>query len=216
MEMQALRRLVREGEHHYLEFKRKANHPERIAREVVAFANAEGGTLLIGVDDDGEIYGTKTPEEDAFELTQIFSQIIVPPMAFSLDHIPVDSKRRVLAFSIKESSEKPHFVKDDIKKTAYVRVRDMSVQASREMRRLMWFRSRINKGVKFEFGDQEQSLLRHLEENTPITLTDAQRVLSVSRRKTSDLLVTLVRAGLLNISPNEKEDHYSLKKGAFT
>jgi predicted HTH transcriptional regulator len=122
-----------------------------------------------------------------------------------------------LAISIKESRRKPHFVKeDDTKKTAYFRVRDMSIQASREMRRLMWFGTRSNKGVRFEFGEQEQVLISHLEENDTITLNEAQKVLSTSKRRTSDLLVTLVRAGLINIRPNEKEDLYSLKKDAFS
>ena len=61
-EIHELKRLALEGEGLQLEFKRKASHPEKIVRELIAFANTEGGTLLIGVDDDGSIPGLKYPD----------------------------------------------------------------------------------------------------------------------------------------------------------
>jgi predicted HTH transcriptional regulator len=51
----ALKALVRQGEGMHLEFKLKAAHPEKIVREIVAFANAQGGLLLVGVGDDKSI-----------------------------------------------------------------------------------------------------------------------------------------------------------------
>ena len=48
-----LKQLVRRGEGQYLEFKKKADHPDKIVREMVAFANSGGGELLLGVDDHG-------------------------------------------------------------------------------------------------------------------------------------------------------------------
>ncbi len=47
-------------------FKRKATHPEKILREIIAFANTEGGTLLVGVDDDKSIPGVKHPEDESY------------------------------------------------------------------------------------------------------------------------------------------------------
>lgn len=61
-EVYQLRRLVMEGEGQHLEFKRKVSHPEKIVREMIAFANSEGGTILIGVDDDGLLAGVKYPD----------------------------------------------------------------------------------------------------------------------------------------------------------
>ncbi|MFM8913049.1 MAG: helix-turn-helix domain-containing protein, partial [Flammeovirgaceae bacterium] len=56
-----LKKLVFEGEGLQLEFKRKASYPEKIVRDLIAFANTEGGTLLVGVDDDKTIPGVKYP-----------------------------------------------------------------------------------------------------------------------------------------------------------
>ncbi|MEZ4686707.1 MAG: ATP-binding protein [Bacteroidia bacterium] len=84
MTLHELKRLVSEGEHQQLEFKRKANHPERIVRELVAFANTDGGILLIGVDDDGGIYGTKRQEGDLHALEQAIEQLYDPKFRFVL------------------------------------------------------------------------------------------------------------------------------------
>ena len=62
-------RLIRQGEGQFVEFKKKANHPEKIIKEVVAFANAGGGNLFIGVDDHGTISGLKFPEDEEYILT---------------------------------------------------------------------------------------------------------------------------------------------------
>ncbi|MDZ7649627.1 MAG: ATP-binding protein [Cytophagales bacterium] len=55
----------------HLEFKRKAAYPEKIVRELIAFANTEGGTLLVGVDDDKSIPGVKYPDEEGACMCEI-------------------------------------------------------------------------------------------------------------------------------------------------
>ncbi len=48
---------IRSGENAHTEFKRNANSFDGIGRALCAFANGDGGLLVIGVDDDGEITG---------------------------------------------------------------------------------------------------------------------------------------------------------------
>jgi predicted HTH transcriptional regulator len=217
VEQAALKRLVRQGEGQRLEFKRKARHPEKIAREVVAFANTDGGTLLIGVDDDHRIYGCKYPGEDAYALTTFFKQHIVPSLPYSLSHIPINGQREVLVFEIEASHRKPHFLKlheGPGGKSAFVRVADMSIKASREMLQVLRL-SKRERGVKIRFGDRERQLLQYFEEASNITLDQAQKLLKTSRRKTSDLLVTLVRANILSIHPSVKGDSFRLQESSF-
>lgn len=66
--------MVKAGENDFLEFKRKASFPEKIVKEIVAFANTRGGDLLIGVDDNGTIPGLKFAEEDAWVLDNAIQQ----------------------------------------------------------------------------------------------------------------------------------------------
>ncbi|MEZ4686706.1 MAG: hypothetical protein R3B47_11750 [Bacteroidia bacterium] len=119
----------------------------------------------------------------------------------------------MLVISVKSSRRKPHFLLETQKKTAYVRVRDMSMRASREMTEVL---RPFRKGVKIVFGEPEKRILEHLNEAEAITLPEAQKVLSASRRKTAGLLIQLVRAGLLHIEPSENEDVYTLASEAFS
>jgi predicted HTH transcriptional regulator len=214
MELRDLKRLTAEGEHLHLEFKRKANHPDKIIREFVAFANTQGGILLLGVEDDGSIHGTKEPEGDVYSLTETVKRMVKPELKLGISRVPITSRRAVLVFSVKESKRKPHFIREDGKKKSFVRVRDMSVQASREMVDLMYLSRRSN-GVRIEYGETERKLLQYLEEVTRTTLNLATQHLQISRRQTSRLLVTLVRAGLVEIHPTEGEDYFTLAHEAY-
>ncbi len=214
MDLNDLRRLVRAGEHLHLEFKRKANHPEKIIRELVAFANTGGGTLLLGVDDDGSIYGSKCPVEDEYALRQSIQRNISPPLPVTISHVAVTSRRSVLVFEVDESLQKPHRVQENTKR-AYVRVRDMTVQASREMVSLM-HHSRRERGVKITYGEKEREVLRLLDEHSKTTLEETRRQLQISKRRASGLLVTLVRAGLVRIHPTAQEDFFTLAPEAFS
>jgi predicted HTH transcriptional regulator len=213
MTLHELKKLVFEGEHQELEFKRKLNHPDRIVRELVAFANTDGGTLLVGVDDDGEIYGTKTPEGDLHALEKALEQYVTPRIRINAAFVRINDRRKVLAIRVKPSRRKPHFLRQDGKKTAYVRLKDMSMRASREMTEIL---RPYRRGVKIAFGEREKRILQHLNETESVTLPEAQKVLSSSKRKTAGLLIQLVRAGLLYIEPTEKEDLYFLAREAFS
>jgi predicted HTH transcriptional regulator len=50
-----LREYIRQGENLYTEFKASDAHPDDIAAALVAFANTEGGRLIFGVVDNGDI-----------------------------------------------------------------------------------------------------------------------------------------------------------------
>ena len=54
--------LISEGESSYVEFKNAQVNPVSLAEEIVAFANSDGGTILIGIDDDGTISGVNAPD----------------------------------------------------------------------------------------------------------------------------------------------------------
>lgn len=217
MDLVDLKRLVRAGEGDQLEFKRKANHPEKLAREVIAFANTRGGILLVGVDDDTTIYGNKHVEGDIFALTKFFADRCTPKLPIRLEKIPVTARHTVLAIHVKESNRKPHFLKPETpgeKKYAFVRVADMSVAASREMIQILRHQH-TGRGVSLQVGEAEQKLLQHLEEHPKITLDNARQLLKTSKRAASTKLILLARAGILAIHPTEKGDFFTLAPDAF-
>ena len=60
---QYLEKLISEGEHVHQDFKFAISDARKIAKSLSAFANTEGGRLLVGVKDNGKIAGVRSEEE---------------------------------------------------------------------------------------------------------------------------------------------------------
>lgn len=210
MDIRDVQRLIRNGENEVTEFKKKANFPEKIVKEIVAFANSTGGNLLIGIDDDGKITGTKTAEEDLFVLENAISNYCRPRINYTIDVVRVTDKRAVLNYTIFESRQKPHFVTFTNETRAYIRLKDKSIQASREMVEIMKKGNR-DKGMKVQFGDKEKILMNYLGANQAITVSEFSRIANIKKNVASKTLVWLVLANILEIEVREDQDIYRQK-----
>jgi predicted HTH transcriptional regulator len=214
MTLQDLTRLVSLGEGPFLEFKRKVPQPERIAKEIIAFANTRGGRLLLGVDDDGSVLGVKDAEEEEFALRHSLERFCRPLVAFEIERVAISRKRDVIVVKVRESDEKPHYVvnEGDGSKTAYVRVEDMSVEASREKVRLMKA-ERNPRDARFTFGEKELLLMRYLESYGRITVDQFAILAHISRRRASQTLVLMTRARVLTLHARPGQDYFTLARG---
>jgi len=207
--IQELNRLVSKGENQGLEFKRKASHPDKIAHELIAFANTQGGTLLIGVDDNKSIPGVKYPEEESHAVNNVLEKQCRPKLIFNEKIIRVSDKHFVLQIDVPKSEKPPHyFVESPEKKECYVRVDDKCLKASREMQEIIK-RSRSKNGVRFTYGEKEGQLIKYLSEHPTITLNEFRKLASLNRFIASRKLVLLVLGHVLKIRPTEKGDLYS-------
>ncbi|MCX2745995.1 ATP-binding protein [Mangrovivirga sp. M17] len=212
MDFKTLKNLVRQGEGQHIEFKKKVNHPEKIVREMVAFANSNGGKVLIGVSDEKEISGLKYPEEDIYEMEGAIKKLIRPQLSFTLETIITRDQKTILSYDIQESNKKPHYALEKPGQKfgkAYVRVDDRSIQASREVLEIIRQQSRQNE-VWFEYGENERILLNYLAEFNEITLREYMREAGLPKVPASKILVTLVLAGVLEVYPSDKEDVFKL------
>ncbi len=209
MDFQALRKLVKQGENQHLEFKLKATHPEKISKELVAFANADGGILLLGVDDDRLIKGLKYPLEDEFVLEKAFSQYITPQVPYTMQKIQIEGDREVLVFFVPKSTQIHYLLQEPTHKWGkpYIRVMDKCVRASYEMHKIMQGRLK-NIDTSFEYGEKENILLQYLKKNTKITRQEYIAFAKIPPFVASKTLITLVLANVLLILPNEIEDEF--------
>jgi len=213
MKLQELKALVSQGEGQLVEFKHKASFPDKIMKEVVAFANSKGGHLLIGVDDNGTIGGLKFAEEEQYVVDKAIKKHCRPIVQYQKRIIKLSEKRSVLAYRIYESKSKPHFwVEDPTKKGwAYVRVDDKSVKASAEYVKVLRGRKKDN-GTILVFGELEKKLMELIEQKERITLQDITNDLKIPKWKASNLLVKLVNANILEMDVQEKHDFYAMKE----
>ena len=211
MTQQELQRLVAIGEGQHLEFKRRVPQAGRLAKEVIAFANGAGGHLLLGVDDNGDILGVRDADEEIYSLREALDNYCVPRVEVHLERIPISRRRDVISVWVRSSDRKPHYLSEpgSSTKTAYLRVQDKSVVASREAVRLMKDRTRTE-DVLFEFGDKEHTLMRYLEAYGRITVEQFARVANISRRSASRTLVLLTRAQILMLHPTDSQDYFTV------
>jgi predicted HTH transcriptional regulator len=210
-QVQDLKKLVARGEGLTLEFKRKAAYPEKIVREMIAFANSRGGVLLVGIGDDKTIPGLKYPEGESHVIREALKKC-KPPLQYKETFIPVGNSRTVIQYEIPESTKKPHYQTVGLEKESYVRVADQSIRASKEMREIAR-RDQHKKDIRFHYGEHEKFLVEYLTENPDITLNKFIELRKIKRFDASKKLVLLVLADVLLISPHEKGDRFSLAFG---
>jgi hypothetical protein len=209
-QVQQLRLLVSHGEGASLEFKRKATFPQKIVREMIAFANTKGGILLIGIGDDRSLAGLKHPEDELHVMTEALKKVR-PSMEYNVTLIPIANSRTVIQYEIPESKRKPHYIIDEKKvKESFVRVDDKSIKASRELREIVKRKQRM-KDIRFHYGEHEKFLMQYLDEKKAITLKEFVALSGLNRIYASRKLILLVLANVLRIIPHEKGDLYVVR-----
>jgi len=205
--------LIEEGENINCEFKRHFTTPEKIAKEMIAFANTKGGYILMGIDDDGSIVGVESEKSEAEMIHDAATNYCEPKIDYKLNYI-VHKGKEIVSVTIPESSNKPHRIQDyekefDINKAVVmVRVNDKSMRASKEMVRIM----KANAGnvalKKYFIGAIEKTVFEYLAKKEKISVKELSNLVNVSERRASRTLVKMVRANLLVIHLKENGEEF--------
>jgi predicted HTH transcriptional regulator len=209
MDLRELKRLAYEGEGAFVEFKRKVKHPEKIVRELVAFANSDGGHLLIGVNDNGEIPGLKFPEEEEYLMQKAIRELCRPRLFYEMEIIPLNEEKSVIHYYVPRSGSRPHYAlaqKNHRYGKAFVRVEDRSVQASKEWQQILKREKQPTQG--FAYGTHEKTLMNYLGQHQKITLSEFLNLSNLPYRRASNILVTLAVHNVIRVIPREQEDWF--------
>ena len=110
MTLTEAQKFIAQGEGQRIEFKLKANHPDRIIKEVVAFSNSKGGDRFIGVDDEGSIIGLKDAEEAHYVMERAMQELCRPQIKYKYQIIPMDGKRAILHYQFESGEKKPYYL----------------------------------------------------------------------------------------------------------
>lgn len=204
-----IRKLILQGEGTTLDFKKTINNYEKIAKSLVAFANNKGGQLLIGVADDGTIKGVKSEEEEKYMITKSAHQFCKPAIEPEFEEIYVDSKL-VLVAKIPQSDTKPHYALDENKKWwVYFRVNDKSILASKIIVDVLK-KENTHSGQLITYTEQEQKLLKYLDQEGRITLKQFSKLTKISNQKAQKILVSFILADLIQPHSSEKEEYFTM------
>jgi predicted HTH transcriptional regulator len=207
-------RLISEGEHQQLDFKFEIADAHKIARTLVAFANTDGGRLLVGVKDNGAISGVRS-EEEYFMVEGAARMYCKPEVGFHVKEWEINRKT-VLEVVIPKSSLRPHFaLEKDGKWVAYHRVHDQNFEVNRILARV-WKNEQTTNGVHLRITDAEKFLLEYLENNDSITLSAFIRKAGINRNKAESILVKLILLKIIRMNITENSTTFVLNQDLKT
>lgn len=119
--------IINGGENFYIEFKEEKVKPKDLGEEIVAFANSEGGTILIGVSDDGKVTGI-TDKRIEETIMNICRNNVIPNIIPNFEYVTIEDKK-VVILGIQKGLSKPYSTVDN---KYYIRVGTTKRIASRE------------------------------------------------------------------------------------
>ena len=187
--------MIKEGEHVHQDFKFEISDARKIAKSLSAFANTEGGRLLIGVKDNGKIAGIRS-EEEVYMIESAAAMYCQPEATIKNRLYTVEGKH-VLEVTVEEAEDKPIYALDENKKRwAYVRIKDENILAN-IVHLNRWKHNKEEEEVMMVYSEREQHLLDILAQHSPLTLNQCSKLARIPRKETSELLADFIRFKLV-------------------
>ncbi|MEN3041321.1 MAG: ATP-binding protein [Bacteroidia bacterium] len=198
------------GEGLHLDFKQRIDSARKIARTLSAFANTQGGSLLIGVKDNGRICGAD-PEQEFYMIELAATRYVEPTVEFStIVHTWED--KQVLEVQVKPyPALRPFYViEEDGMRRAYVRVGDKSRIAGGLLEAL-WRAEKQPQHIFYRRA--EKQLLNYLSSHPHIDEATLKSLLGPREAwKARKILIKYTLIGVLEMEVQPEKEIFRLSK----
>lgn len=82
-----------------------------VKKEIIAFANCEGGKLYIGVRDDGTVIGVDNPDRVALQISNMVRDAIKPDITMFLHYETLEIEdKKIVAVEIQRGTDRPYYI----------------------------------------------------------------------------------------------------------
>jgi predicted HTH transcriptional regulator len=188
---------IAEGEHQQLDFKYVINDSKKIAITLCAFANTDGGTLLIGVKDNGSIAGAKLEEE--IHMVEAAANMYCKPSIEIKTQGWRAGERYVLEVMVEPSRYRPHQALDDEGNwKAYLRRHDQNFPAPGVLMQF-WKSEHTPMTEKYFHTEKEKKLFEALNNTEGYTVSQLSRITNIPRQIVTTLLARFMRWELVKM-----------------
>ncbi len=126
MDTESLRDLIAQPEGEELEFKSSVPDPKRLSTILSAFANTNGGHLIIGVEEPGQIVGVRDPHLARSRIEQALKHIS-PALRPRIEIIPLDGKPLIVV-TIPKGDKVPYLTAGQIFQRTGDQIRPLASQ----------------------------------------------------------------------------------------
>ncbi len=203
-----LKKLIYEGENQQLDFKYCVSDSRKIARTLSAFANTDGGRLLIGVRDNGSIAGIESDEE-VYMVDTAAHHFCRPEIHYTIKQHSAGIKT-IIEVEVFKGPNRPYQVRDESGRwLSYFRHYDQNLIANRILLKV-WRKEDRGKGVLVKFGKPENRLMDYLKANGTITLSKFRKIAGISSYRAETVIANLIIFKVLKMNASEKGFTYEL------
>lgn len=199
-----LQELIDQGEHTHQDFKYLISDARKIARSISAFANNDGGRLLIGVKDNGTIAGVRS-EEDLYMIEQAAQRYCHPNVDVTFTAIKARGGLIVFIAHIPRATRRPvEVLETATTRQAYYRVHDQNITAHPLMVASWRYSARSNQGTLITSTSAESIILSHLNTIAPSGATqhDIATTCHLSQQATDRAIIRLAAMHLVTFIHN--------------
>ncbi|MFT5860634.1 MAG: putative HTH transcriptional regulator [Flavobacteriaceae bacterium] len=207
--MSDLQDRIRRGEGLQLDFKFRIDDQKKIARTLVAFANAQGGSLLIGVKDSGKVTGVN-PEEEYYMVEGAADLHTKPRVSFETK-VWQEKHHLVLEVVVEKAKVKHQAIDEEGKWKSFVRVDDHTLVGNKILEKVWHFETHgVNRPEKFD--DTTLDFIRLIKIEQPVTISGLYRKSNLAMKKVDSLVSVLVFWRVIEMKMTELATAYCLSE----
>lgn len=194
-----LQRVIAEGEHERQDFKYAVSDAMKIARSLSAFANHSGGSLLIGVKDNGVIAGVRN-EEDIYVVEQAAEMYCRPAQQLEFTALRADEGAVVIRATIQPAAVLPVEAREpDGRWQAYYRVADENILADPLMVSA-WRRKYAPDPLSLMLTDARRAIIDLLGRREPSSLRRIAIDVHISQAAAREIVTNLAAMDILTFT----------------
>lgn len=193
-----LHALIEQGEHSQQDFKFRIDSPGKIAKTLAAFANTDGGRLLVGVKDNGRVAGIRS-EEERYVLDAAAKLFTKPRIHLELEEV-IDQGKTVLIAHVPKAEIRP--VKARESRTdwwAYIRIADQNIKANGIIFRIWKGKVPARPSGTFAWDEAHRHLFDRFKEEYTLSASSVARLMRMEYPDAQNLLAKLYRWDIVSM-----------------
>ena len=192
-----IQKLIDLGESQTLDFKFEVSDSKKIAKTLSAFSNTDGGTLLIGVKDNGVIAGVRTDEE--YYMIEASANMYCKPEVQIITKVWNEGGKKILEVSVPKNTGIITYALDhEGKWLAYSRENDNNRLANTVLMKL-WKKKIADHSIHIKFSAEVKLLLQYLTDNESISISKYCRIANIKREAAEYVIVNMILLKIVEI-----------------
>ena len=201
-------RMIAEGEHQQQDFKTRIDDSRKIARTLVAFANADGGRLLVGVKDNGTVCGVRVDEE--LHMVEAAAEMYCRPAVAFRSQVWKADIRSVVEIVVEPSRHRPHRCEvGEGRWEAYLRLEDENIKVNAVLARCWNHAFRADRPA-FEYDRNVGRLFKSWRKGKLLGFRQVARTVKRPPTSVEELLALLVGWGIVEMVLGDRNFMYGL------